>query len=247
LVEVISFQVSSVLNAIPATAGSVGIAYISASGTPSSSTYLRGDGVWNAISIPESNNDQVFTSSGTFTVPTGVSRVKVSVIGAGGNGGTGVNGGARGGGGGAGGYVVDYVAVTPGGTATVTVGTNAGTRTSSFAGTTTLTALGGSDGAGGTVTGLSAASTVFGLTNYATGSRRADDGVYASCAVTVSGTYDDTSGGVYNHGFGVAGSFNSGSSRHIPLGYGAGGGGGGNSAGITAGGTGTNGLVIVEW
>jgi hypothetical protein len=236
------------------TSGAIGVGTSPAFGTSGQVLTSGGSSAapsWTTISVPESNNDQVFTSSGTFTVPAGVSRVKVTVIGAAGNGGTGVDGGIRGGGGGAGGYVVDYVAVTAGGTATVTVGTNAGTRTSSFAGTTTITASGGSngvDGASGGDTGLSAAASVFGVTFYEVGSARVDVGVYSGGGqITLSGVNDGQTGGVYAHGFGVGGSFNSGSARYIPQGYGAGGGGGGNSTGNTTGGTGANGLVIVEW
>jgi hypothetical protein len=71
---------------------------------------------------------QVFTSSGTYTVPTGVTAVKVTVVGGGGNGGgvTGQRSGAGGGGGG--GIAIEYVTgLTPGDTVSVTVGGVAGT------------------------------------------------------------------------------------------------------------------------
>jgi hypothetical protein len=52
---------------------------------------------------------QVFTSTGTFTVPAGVTAVKVTVAGGGGNGGSAnSNGGPIGGGGGGGGGVEIY-------------------------------------------------------------------------------------------------------------------------------------------
>ena len=61
---------------------------------------------------------QTFTSSGTFSVPSGVSSVQVLVVAGGGSGGA-----AIGGGGGAGGLVYHAgYPVTPGGTETVTVG-----------------------------------------------------------------------------------------------------------------------------
>ena len=213
--------------------------------------------------VPESNNDQMFTSSGTFNVPAGVSRVKVTVIGAGGNGGNSSGASfctnAPGGGAGAGGYVVDYIAVTPGGTATVTVGTNAGTRTSSFAGGTTLTAAGGSNGnnasgvTNGTL-GVSGASTIFGQTNYSLGpSRQSDVEFNYGSSFILSGTSFSSQGSVYGHGFGVSGTLRSNSAGslnvHTALGFGAGGGAGSNGAGTNrgVGGIGTNGLVIVEW
>jgi hypothetical protein len=85
LIEVISFQVSSVLNAIPATAGSVGNTFLanssvtagklSTTGTASASTYLRGDMAWS--SLPASGKvlqvvqgitpSNYTTSSGSYT------------------------------------------------------------------------------------------------------------------------------------------------------------------------------------
>jgi hypothetical protein len=230
------------LNASSISSGTVGTARL-ASGTANNTTFLRGDQTWTALSIPESNNDQVFTSSGTFNVPAGVSRVKVTVIGAGGNGGS--NSSCfDGGGGGAGGYIVDYVTVTPGGTASVTVGTNGGTRTSSFAGGTTLTASGGTNGTNGSNStgngncGVSAAASVFGLTYYLAGLVRITEysGYQtASSYILFQSIQNRTTGQVYGHGYGVGGNARL---NNTALGYGAGGGGGSN---------GVNGLVIVEW
>lgn len=96
---------------------------------------------------------QSFTSSGTFSVPSGLTTVNVLVVGGGGAGGFGVSQG--GGGGGAGGLIYrPAFPVTPGGTVTVTVGEGASAPGSS--GTTsangqdsvfgTLTAKGGGSG-----------------------------------------------------------------------------------------------------
>lgn len=90
-------------------------------------------------SIPA--NIQVFTSSGTWTKPSGVTRVHVKVWGGGGNGQQGPNGGCGAGGGG-GGYAEGIIVVS--GNVTVTVG--AGGGTSSFAGDTTIQATGGANG-----------------------------------------------------------------------------------------------------
>jgi len=68
---------------------------------------------------------QIFTASGTFSVPTGVSQVDALVVagGGGGGGGSGPPGSFSGGGGGAGGLVfATNYPVTPGGTVSVTVG-----------------------------------------------------------------------------------------------------------------------------
>ena len=188
----------------------------------------------------------VFTSSGTFNVPTGVTAVKVTVIGAGGNGaGRGYDGCSyySGGGGGAGGWVVDYVTVTPGGTATVTVGTNAGTRTSSFAGGTTLTASGGSNGTNsssstGTV-GASGGISLFGLTGYSTSLTNNASGISGSGFTSAGNT--TTSGQCYEHNYGTGGG-----NPSTPSGYG-GGGGGQPFGGSPSASVGANGLVVVEW
>jgi hypothetical protein len=79
---------------------------------------------------------QVFTTSGTFTVPTGVTAVKVTVIG-GGGGGSGSGTGDRGMGGGGGGVSIKYITgLTPGGSVSVTVGSGgtAGSTSSPGAG-----------------------------------------------------------------------------------------------------------------
>jgi hypothetical protein len=238
------------LNATNISSGTVPTARLG-SGTANSSTFLRGDQTYASVAGAPNplHGKQVFTSSGTFNVPTGVTAVKASVIGAGGNGAA-YAGCAAGGGGGAGGYVVDYVAVTPGGTATVTVGTNAGTRTSSFAGGTTLTASGGSNGSSG-VQGLSAAATVFGQTYYQAGTvRTAATGItgysYPDAPVVISGSLGTRRGSVYGHGYGVGGNTSGdGVQNGQGLGMGAGGGGGVDNLQGTR--TGSNGGVIVEW
>jgi len=86
-----------------------------------------------------------FTSSGTFSVPSGIAAVDVLVVAGGGGGG---NCGSSGGGGAGGLIFVPNFSVTPGGTVSVTVGSGGGAQSSgqnSVFGT--LTAQGG--GAGG--------------------------------------------------------------------------------------------------
>jgi len=66
---------------------------------------------------------QVFTSSGTFSVPSGITTVDVLVVAGGGGGGSGHQNGYGAGGGGAGGLIFrPAFPVTPGGTVSVTVG-----------------------------------------------------------------------------------------------------------------------------
>ena len=88
-----------------------------------------------------------FTSSGTFTIPTGVTKIKMTIVGGGATG----SGSTQGGGGG--GAAIKYLTgLTPGNTLTVTVG-SAGNTSSVASGTqsiTTVSATGGSSsGSGG--------------------------------------------------------------------------------------------------
>lgn len=95
------------------------------SGTANSTSFLRGDQTWASISNAYvGGSGQVFTASGTFTVPSGVTAVKVIVVGGGGAGGGAASGNQVGGnGGGAGGLALRYITgLTPGGTVSVTVG-----------------------------------------------------------------------------------------------------------------------------
>jgi hypothetical protein len=94
---------------------------------------------------------QVFTSNGTFTLPAGVSAVKVTVVGGGGNSGAVNSGNYRLGiGGGGGGAAIKYLSgLTSGNTLAVTVG-GAGGTSSVASGTqsiTTVSATGGATGA----------------------------------------------------------------------------------------------------
>ena len=104
------------------------------------------------------NNIQVFTSSGTWIKQAGVSRVYVKMVGGGGGGGLGGNCGSNGyagGGGGGGEYteapvsVTGNVIVTVGAGGAKSVGSFAGGSSgnlSSFAGSVTISALGGAGG-----------------------------------------------------------------------------------------------------
>lgn len=103
---------------------------------------------------------QVFTSNGTFTIPSGITKLKVTIVG--GGGGSGRGNGAPSGGGGGGGTAIKYLtSLTPGNTISVTVGSggagrsgSAGTGTtggtSSIAsGTQTITTVSATGGVGG--------------------------------------------------------------------------------------------------
>ena len=97
---------------------------------------------------------EAFTSTGTWTAPTGISDVGILVVAGGGGGGSGSD---RTGGGGAGGlvYIASGHAVTAGNTYTSTIGDGGGAgqggvdTTFAGTGTTTITAKGGGQGASG--------------------------------------------------------------------------------------------------
>lgn len=88
---------------------------------------------------------QTFTANGTFTIPTGITAIKVTVVGGGGNGGG--SGYILGSGGGGGGAAIKYfTGLTPGNTIAVTVGGSAGTSQVA-SGTQSITTISASGGA----------------------------------------------------------------------------------------------------
>lgn len=137
-----SGTLSGTLNGSNLVATSVAMSKLNATGTPGATNYLRGDGSWQVLTQGQLQA-QLFTASGTWTAPTGVTQVRATVIGGGGGGG----GGNALSGGGSGGISVGSLGaytVVPGTAYTVTVGTggagklyNGGTggsgTTSSFA------------------------------------------------------------------------------------------------------------------
>jgi hypothetical protein len=192
---------------------------------------------------------QVFTASGNFTVPNGVTAGRVTVIGGGGAGG--YHSTMPSGGGGAGGQAIGIVnGLTPGAAIAVTVGAggavlaNPGNGTnggaSSFGGY--MAANGGFGGNGGTVSNFSNAG---GAGGTASGGQVNITGSVGTDAIVVACRGGD--GGGPGNGRGA-----SGPALGIPApGYGGGGGGGGTSTGASpsgyAGGAGASGLVIVEY
>lgn len=196
---------------------------------------------------------QVFSTPGTsnFTVPAGVTAVKVTVVGGGGGGGS-ARGGCStgaGGGGGGGGLSIKYVTgLTPGSTVSVTVGA-AGTA--------------GASGSGGGTGGTSS----FGAFCSATGG--GGGGAVASGGAGTRGTQGSGSGGDINlsavaggtgttgigggfppFGFGTPVSSVANTAGNSGAWFGAGGGGPNNVTSTTvytSGGAGAPGVVIVEW
>jgi hypothetical protein len=187
-------------------------------------------------------NVTLFTSSGsgqTFTVPAGVTKVKVTIIGGGAAGGASSGGGSdfgNGGGGGAGGAAIKWLTgLVPAGTLNVTVGAAAGTS-SVASGTsntiTTVSATGGSAGANAS-TGQAIYTAIGGIGGVGSnGDLNITGGAGSNGGYTPTSAYGGGAGGSSIMGGGGT-SGNSGGAY--------GGGGGGNA------GAGSVGLVLFEY
>ena len=235
LISTESFYVSSVLNAIPATAGAVNSSYI-ASGAVTLTTQVTGtlpvaNGGTGLTTIP--HTVQVFTSgSGTYTLPANCKAIKVRCVGGGGAGGSGASG--IGGGGGAGGYLESLIA-SPSATYSYAVGAGGGVTTF---GTSLLTANNGSAGSAGATTAQGGAGgTATGGNINSTGG----SGGYGwqSASTYYAGGWG--AGSVFGTGGMNSGTGNGNGGNGITYGSGGGGGAGGGGAG-----GGAAGIVIVE-
>ena len=137
----------------------VGVAGLSATGTASATTYLRGDNAWGTVASSGFNSLQLFVATGTWTKPTDITKIIVEVQGSGGGSGSLDAPGYVGGAGGGGAYALKVLDVTNIDTATVTVGAGgtaaAAGNTSSFAKLAgsgsfiTITCAGGGGGTNG--------------------------------------------------------------------------------------------------
>ncbi len=239
----------------------VTVSKLSATGTPSATTYFRGDGTWaTIISSPIPNistainpttvtnstgTPMVNTGSGTFTftVPAGCTAVRITATGGGGSGQTGPGGGLGGNGGGAAGTVIKRQAVTPGQVLTITVGAG-GTGSLGSGGNTTVvnatlglsvTAGGAAGQSGGTATGgdlnMLGATAGYGFEGNTASLVNGRDGANSFWGGAGGGASLGASYGNSGQGFPARG-------------YGSGGGGG--SPG-NAGGTGMTGIVYIEY
>jgi hypothetical protein len=195
---------------------------------------------------------QKFTANGTFTIPTGVTGVKVTVVGGGAGGGGGNV--ADGGGVGSGWIALKYLSgLTPGNTITVTVGGTAnggaastggtaGNASSISSGTQTITTVtangGGAGGAGGAAATLPGPGGTGGaISTNGDFNGAGSPGIFGSQNVwggpggsTFLGGGASTNGGTTG-GNGIANT----------------GGGGAGGHGANAGGNGAAGMVIFEW
>ena len=175
---------------------------------------------------------QAFTTTGsgqTFTIPAGVTALKVTAVGGGGSG--------AGGGGGAGGAAIAYLtSLTPGNTLTVTVGTAGGTSSvaSGTQSISTITATGGSSTSN--FNGASGGSGSGGSLNFGGGGGGGSTSIFGGGggnSIFGGGGYGRGSGGTASGGNATA--------------YGGGGGGGTNTCGLPTGGSGYQGVVIFDW
>lgn len=180
---------------------------------------------------------QIFTSSGNFTVPMGITKVNIHVVGAGGGGGSYSGAGAQssGGGGGAGGYCFTIADVS----ATTTIGVTVGTGGSGTGGTSIVSsycqATGGSRGASAG-SGTGAAGGLGGLGSLGLVNTYGQGG-------SVGG------GGCHCGGTGGASVLGGGAAQGGTPGYGGGGNGSSGSSGgeTNSASNGGDGLVIITW
>ena len=245
--------------ALTIAADAVDIAMLSATGTADATTFLRGDNAW-ASAAAGLNSMQTFTSSGTWTKPSGITKVIVHVVGAGGGGGGGRTSGSYpngADGAGAGGLAIKFIDVTSVSTSTITVGAagsggaadsngTSGGNSIWSDGTDTLTGSGGNYGGAGQ-----------GNTSWAGGA--ATRGTINSRGGGGENGYSDTyghggRGGVCANGFGGGpgvGDYNGNSNPtpnpRIAQGYGHGGAGGNGAGGggDKVGGAGAAGIVVI--
>lgn len=211
-----------------------GILNVSRGGTgQDSSNWPAGDqvvmtslGVWGHI--PVINHFQIFTSSGTFTAPTGIYFVFVTLVAAGGGAAYAAAGDGTGGGGGA--FIVQQIyAVIPGNTYTVTIGAGgvhgaplsggAGGDDTEFGSGLVLSVSGGSGGAylgsagsggGAQVHSNNSNGSAPGGNGYTTIAGGSGSGIWGGGTVLGSGGASSPSNGVGYGGGGTAATVGSG-------------------------------------
>lgn len=194
---------------------------------------------------------QVFTGNGTFTIPTGITAVKVTVVGGGGGGGGGANLGcgftSEGVGGASAAVSIKFLSgLTPGNTLSVTVG----------GGGTAGSAGGGTGGTGGTSTVASGTQAITSISATGGGGGSNTNNISFNAGGTASGgdlsfngakAYTNNARGGQSNIFGQGGTQNFNAAGSAGLGYGAGGGGGAATSTLFAGGAGSAGVVVFEW
>lgn len=231
--------------------------------TSNGNTYYGG-----TVTLTMNAATQSFTSSTSWTAPTGVTSITVECWGAGGTGGPATGTASRGGGGAGGSYAQKTISVTPGNSYTVTVAsastaniTNKVDGGSSSFGSSLVVANGGIGGAstsGTAGTGATAVTTgsvgdvIYKGGNGGNGTASGysggggggagSSGAGNNATTSTAGTAKSNNGGAGGAGINVANTRNNGSN------YGGGGSGGlSNSTTDRAGGNGGQGLVILSF
>jgi hypothetical protein len=188
---------------------------------------------WTSAVFPGGLDVYTTGTSASYTIPTGVTKIKATVIGGGGGGGgagTGCPGSNGGGGGGGGSSIVYLTGLTPGGTITYTVGAG-GTAGAPDAN-------GGSGGASTIVVGA----TTYGATGGAGGNTNGTGGAGGNSSGTAGAITSKGGIGITPGGGGYGGG-----TILSPTGDAAGRGGGGRGAGVSSSTAGSAGVVMFEY
>jgi len=224
-----------------------GLANTALTGTPTAPTAAPGTSTTQIATtafvgqeITRASMQQIFTASGTFTVPTGVTKLKVRVWGGGGGGGGSTGTGSAASGGGGGGYCEGVATVTPGASIPIVIGTGGSAGSGSSAGgaatATTVAALSVTANGGGGGPGSSSGGTSVGGTG----------GTASGLSFAVTGTVGSFGNNLGGTGLGGTGGGTFCSASSTAVGSFPGGGGGGGGAGLP-GNVGGAGMVILEW
>jgi len=196
-------------------------------------------------------SQQVFTSSGTWTKPTGITKVKVYVTAGGGAGGSSHNPYTMGGGGAAGGTAIEIIDVSSVSSVTVTIGaggdSNGAGSSSSFG--SYCSATGGTGGIRGSTDSFH---TIGGVGTGGDINLYGGDGTNGGGLDSASKPTGNNGGASFWGGGGASGTRTNSDTDtyrngHAGLAYGSGGGGGTEDAGLGhAGGAGKAGICVVE-
>lgn len=202
-------------------ASAVDLTHLSATGTKNSTTFLRGDNTWATPAGTAARGMALYTANNTFTVPAGVTQVKVTMIGGGGGGGRAFSISTTGCGGGAAAFLVKWISVTPGAAMPITIG------------------QGGAAGSSNGVDGVAGTDTVFGGLTAQNGGGGSNTTVCTSNGGAASGGTVNISGPA-----GTTGNGGDAAQWNERYSYGDGGNG---SPGNSAAGAGVDGMLLIEW
>jgi hypothetical protein len=226
---------SAIQAVAPSTSGNV----LTSNGTTWTSLPAAGGGFTNMV---------VFTSSGTWTIPAGITKAQVTVVGAGGGGGAGFAANGNNGFGGSAGGAAIIVRNLVGATADIVIGSGGGGGDANFSGS--------AGGAGGSSTftnnGVTTTANGGGATPSTSNAANGGIGVNGTLNITggggtVAGAAGGALGGASFLGFGGTGKTDSAGKNNAGFGGGGGGGLGSTLTNNRGGGAGGNGIVVIEF